>query len=191
MTMDYDFTVDWTSQNYQTWSKILAPFVNQPGLKFLEIGSFEGRSAAWFLDNILTHPMSSMICIDTFDGSAEHAGMPQVPELYQRFTKNMERHKDKVIVKRGMSYDVLRAMTPGELDLVYIDGSHDPADVLTDGVLAWPLVRSGGLIIFDDYWWAPAPGRPGPMVAVDGFLASFAARCEVKLKDYQVIIVKL
>lgn len=32
----------------------------------LEIGSYEGRSAVWFLENILTHPTARIVCVDLF-----------------------------------------------------------------------------------------------------------------------------
>ncbi len=45
----------------------------------VEIGSFEGRSTLWILENLLRHPDSRMHCIDTFAGGAEH-GAAQLPE---------------------------------------------------------------------------------------------------------------
>ena len=51
----------------------------------------------------------------------------------------------------GRSQDLLRAMTGEPFDLVYIDASHEAADVLADAVLAWPLLKPGGFLGFDDY----------------------------------------
>ena len=48
----------------------------------------------------------------------------------------------------------------GSFDLVYVDGSHLAADVLQDAVLSFRLLRSGGLLIFDDYLWIDDPGAP-------------------------------
>jgi hypothetical protein len=63
--------------------------------------------------------------------------------------------------------------------------------VLADAVLAWPLLKPGGLVCFDDYgWWLdPAPER-SPKLAVDAFLAVMRGRCEVLKKDYQVWVRK-
>lgn len=33
--------------------------------------------------------------------------------------------------------------------VVYIDGSHAAKDVIADAVLAWALLRPGGVLIFD------------------------------------------
>lgn len=187
MARNYEFTVDWTSQNTDVWLSMLAPLINRPGLRFLEVGSFEGRSAAWFLDNILLDPTSLIVCIDTFEGSAEHAGMKQVLDLENRFLRNMERHNSKVRPMRGRSSELLRMMLPNpEFDLVYIDGAHESSDVLTDAVLSWPLLRPTGFMIFDDYLW----DLPGPKIAVDAFVSAYSGLCEVKYKGYQVILTK-
>ena len=37
------------------------------------------------------------------------------------------------------------------MQVVYIDGSHIPQDVLTDATMAWKLLRNGGIIIFDGW----------------------------------------
>ena len=40
-------------------------------------------------------------------------------------------------------------------DIIYIDGAHTMAEVLTDGLLTIPLLRPGGYLIFDDYTCNP------------------------------------
>ncbi len=35
------------------------------------------------------------------------------------------------------------------LQIIYIDGSHCPPDVLTDAVMAWKLLTDGGIMILD------------------------------------------
>ena len=50
-------------------------------------------------------------------------------------------------------------------DVVYIDGSHQaPAVLADDAVMAFHLLRSGGLMIFDDYIWSMEPmGQQDPL----------------------------
>src|SRR3954463_16488374 len=67
-----DLTTNWTSTNYQLWASILAPHREEP-LRILEIGSWEGRSALFFL-NFLPH--ATILCVDTFAGSIEHRAWP-------------------------------------------------------------------------------------------------------------------
>src|SRR3569832_159477 len=63
----YRFTHDYFSPNIGQWSKDQARFAGLPNLRFLEVGRFEGRSACWLLQNILTHESSRITCLDLFE----------------------------------------------------------------------------------------------------------------------------
>lgn len=150
------FTVDWHSHNIPLWRQILDRYKGQPDVRALEIGSFEGRSTVWLLENILTHPTARIDCVDTFEGSAEHVLMDlDLVGLLKRFLSNTEPYREKVSVFRGASQHVLRDgwRELGPYDVIYIDGSHKTADVLEDAVLSFRLLKVGGLMIFDDYAW--------------------------------------
>src|SRR5260221_7918568 len=62
----YKITYDCFSSRVPQWRNSLAYLAGMPNLRFLEIGSFEGYSACWLLDNILTHNSSHLVCIDIF-----------------------------------------------------------------------------------------------------------------------------
>jgi Methyltransferase domain len=76
----YDFTGDWFSWNIPVWEKVLSPYKGKAGVRYLEIGAYEGRSAVWMLENVLTNPTASLTAIDIFDGSYE-----------RRYHENIER----------------------------------------------------------------------------------------------------
>lgn len=59
--MGYEFTQDWFSMRHPHWPKYADP---KPELNVLEIGSYEGRSAVWMLENLLTHHDSTITCVD-------------------------------------------------------------------------------------------------------------------------------
>jgi predicted O-methyltransferase YrrM len=96
-------------------------------------------------------------------------------------------------VLKGMSGDVLRTLPPVETyDFIYVDGSHVAADVLTDAVLAWPLLKKRGLMAFDDYLWTLAGAkheRPG--IGIDAFRSAFAGRLAVLFEGSQLAVAKL
>jgi predicted O-methyltransferase YrrM len=184
------FTEDWVSAHVPLWEKLLAPLAGQP-VKALEVGVFEGRSTVWLLEHVLTHPEARLTWVDTFAGGAEHTDA-NLGGLETRFRANTARFGAKLSGHVGRSRDVLRGMDAGErFDLVYIDGSHEAADVLADAVLAWPLVEPGGLVGFDDYAWQvfPEPHRR-PALAVDAFLACMKGKFEELHRGYQVWVRK-
>lgn len=193
----YQFEQDWFSRNIANWEKLLASLKHQPDLRVLEIGSWEGRSTCWLLDNLLTHASARITCIDSFQGSVEHQQMSmpeQLAGLEQRFDQNiaLSGAADKVRKLVGQSQDVLRSLPLDYFHLLYVDGSHLASDVLSDAVLGWGLVKVGGLIIFDDYDFQFTQNPlQNPKVGIDGFLSAFSAKIKILQRDYQVVVEKV
>lgn len=144
----------------------------------------------WFLRNILTGDGSRITCVDTWLGGG---GMPELNEsILPKFEAAVAPWKDKVMAMVGRSEEVLPDLHPNWFDVAYIDGSHEPWDVLSDSVLCWRLVKKGGLIIWDDYLYEKEKHTTGdPRPAIDGFMACNAGRFELLGSHYQVCIKKL
>ena len=179
----YSFTMDWTSERVEDWRRDFAKFAGRPGLRMLEIGSYEGRSAVWFLENILTHPTCRLVCVDPFLD----------PTREMRFDHNIKvcRAKDRVEKRRARSETVLPQLKESSFDLIYVDGWHDAPAVLFDAMLSWEILKPGGVLVFDDYEWEP--GRPPerrPKLAIDLFLRSHAGKYNLLRQGYQVVIEK-
>jgi len=177
----------------------------KPNIHALEIGSYEGISAIWQLENILTDPSSTITCIDIFDDKV----------IEDRFDRNIKATgvAYKVIKLKGSSENMLRGLKFEQYDYVYIDGSHMPKWVLSDAVLSWDLLKKGRLMIFDDYHFIenkPKEFRPTRIdvidnylwkkrvwntysckVAIDAFLKIYGPWLEVVFKKYQVVVKKL
>ena len=181
----YNFSTDWFSMNIPRWEKILRDFKGKPGINYLEIGLFEGRSFFWMLENILTHSTSTATGIDPFS--------PKVEEVFMSNLK-LSGLQDKVKVLKGYAQVEVRNLPDHSFDIIYIDGDHSSAGVLVNAVFCWRLLRKGGLLIFDDYGWhknnAKKPPTAKPQIAVDGFLASLKRQIDVIHKQYQCIIRK-
>ncbi|MGZ8490094.1 MAG: class I SAM-dependent methyltransferase [Candidatus Binatia bacterium] len=181
----YKFSTDGVSANAPVWSKYLTEFAGKPAVHALEIGSYEGRSALWFLENVLTHDSATITCIDIFeeDFDATFDGNVKASGLGSKLTK-----------LKGESRVALRSLKIN-FDFIYIDGSHVAKDVLVDAVLAWDLLKPGGVIIFDDYRMRRSPGDSQsdgliPEPAIDAFLQVFRHYVDVIHRDYQVIVKK-
>ncbi|MBX3438022.1 MAG: class I SAM-dependent methyltransferase [Planctomycetaceae bacterium] len=180
-----EFTTDWFSMRIPQWERHLRPLMGQP-VQCLEIGSYEGRSAIWLMQRVCTHRRSRLTCVDSWAGdwaSAEH-----------RFTHNLAPHRQRLKKLRAHSHTALRRMERESLDFVYVDGSHEGRDVLEDCVLAWRLLKPGGLMCCDDYEW-DGEGEPAkdvmPKVAIDAFVAVYGPSVEVVERGYQLWLRKL
>jgi predicted O-methyltransferase YrrM len=190
-----EFSVDWFSQHVPLWNRILGGFRDEPGLKFLEIGSYEGRSAVWLLDSILTHPTSELVCIDSFDcvGLYDERYGFSTSGVEARLRRNLAAYGQKVRLFREHSR---RLLASGEFeedtfDFAYVDGSHRVDDVLIDGLLAWRLLRVGGVLVFDDYRFnLDANEFMRPRRGIDAFLSVYDGHLEVLTREAQVAVRK-
>lgn len=155
-SLPYHFTSDVFSSNIPVWRKVLAPYAGRPNVHYLEVGVLEGRSAIWMLENILTHPSSTLTGVDLFPG-----------DLQERYLANLQLsgYAGKAITIKGLSQLELRRLQPDSYDIIYVDGGHTADMVLADAALCWQVLKTGGLLIFDDYRWEretyPDELRPG------------------------------
>jgi predicted O-methyltransferase YrrM len=182
-----EFTQDWFSHNIPGLERMMAllPQKNH----FLEIGAFEGRSTLWFY-NHLDKSDGYIDVVDTWGGSKEHVGI-DFEAVKRRFDANVE-DKDDIWVFVGTFFDFLGEGTSPRYDFIYIDGSHQAPDVLGDACMAWPMLRKGGIMVFNDYLWGvnEAPTHT-PKMAVDAFIACYSEQLEVVMAGYQMGIKKL
>lgn len=154
----------------------------------LEIGCFEGRLTCWLL-----RTLRRVDVVDHFNGSPEHSERDR-DHLYERFQKNTEPFADRIGVYPWSSMRALAVLLLKDsrrYDFIYVDGSHNSRDVIADAVLAWPLLKPGGVMVFDDYEWCyydEACRNPKP--AIDFFLCAFADEMEILEKAYQVSVRK-
>ncbi|MBP6994044.1 class I SAM-dependent methyltransferase [Candidatus Woesebacteria bacterium] len=194
METQYHFQTDWFSPTIDEWDETLANYQSKPSLAFLEIGSFEGRSAIWLLENILTDPTSHLTCIDTWGGSAEHQNTTlDFAQVERNFDDNIRISGKSTQVKKikGRSAVELRKLAFGSYDFIYIDASHKAYNVLEDAVLSWRLLKIGGIMIFDDYVWEPQYAEiDSPKLAVDSFIQCYRNRLEIVRKGMQMTIRK-
>ena len=192
--VDKTFSSDWTSAHFPNWMKILDARREEP-LRVLEIGSWEGRSALFFLNYL---PGARLCCIDTFGGNIEHHRDPwfaaPVPESEQKFDANTAAFAMRVEKRKGSSLDILPQLGIEErrFDIAYVDGSHLAKDVYADAVLTWSLLAPEGIAIFDDYEWdLNETELERPRLGVDAFLKAIEGQYRLVHKEYQVAIAKL
>jgi predicted O-methyltransferase YrrM len=178
------YTVDWFTNNLPLWTQLFKSYNKRP-VNFLEIGTYEGRSAIWALDNILQHPESKITCVDNW----------KTPGTFQRFKTNISSNpafKGKVSIFKGPARDSLKHPTilQQQYDVIYIDADLHSASVMEHAVLAFPLLKPGGLLIFDDYTYSMQRDNRCPKQAIDAFINAYAEDIRVITARWQVVIQK-
>lgn len=185
------FTNNWFEiTGIKNFEKYVLKYVSPLDKKhnFLEIGCYEGQASCWLMENT----DAKLVVIDTFKGSQEHDTQFE-KTLLARFTDNIQEYKDRITIKQGTSRDVLKLypLTINSFDFIYVDGSHQASDVLEDAVLAFPLLKEGGIMIFDDYTWGAGMSLyDTPKFGIDAFLKVYFNQIEVLETNSQVIIRK-
>ena len=195
--------MDYSPSYIYTWPKLLKSYMGKAHVHFLEVGSLEGISACWMLQNVLNHSSSRLTCIDTFRCDDTGQAILDLQSdgdnddfLYHRFIHNITLADglSRVTIVRQRAESALRVLPFDTYDFIHLDASRTAKDVLSDAVLAWPLLKKLGLLVFDDYGWNnpcdPTP-RGAPRLAIDTFLSVFSGDYEVFLQGYQVIIRKI
>jgi predicted O-methyltransferase YrrM len=189
----YEYTKDWFHWAPEVWTHLATLLPARQ--RFLEIGSFEGRSAVWTIENMMDAD-AELVCVDTWEGGEEHTNgeMLGAEALFDRNIGRAKTTNPVVVTKiKETSYTALTALAgQSNFDFVYIDGSHIARDVLLDACLAWPLLKDGGVLVFDDYLWGPARDiLHRPKVAVDAFVNTYAEELEIVHCGYQLAVRKL
>lgn len=188
------YSVDWFTKNIPIWEVALAGLKDKP-VRALELGTFEGRSAVWLLENILTHENSEIVCVDSWK---QNIGFTDDPnrrvdweQVRLNFARNIEPFISRADIVDSSTTDYLQAHPHEQFDLIYVDASHTAADALTDSVLSHLILKPGGIIIFDDYLWGGLNHAPNvPKGAIDAFMECFAEEYEMVSVGYQVILKK-
>lgn len=174
------YSSDWVTEHTARWRELLGHLQGRSGVRMLEIGSHEGRSACWFLDEILTGPGARLYCVD-----------PWLEAVFlERFDANTAeaRAGGRLVKIRAWSVSLEQLELPARFDAIYIDAEHTADGVLTDLAIAWPRLAVGGVLIFDDYG---NPAYPGVATAVNWFVADLGDYLEVVGTGAQVAIRKL
>lgn len=181
--MTHEYSNNWFEQTAKvSWDNLIPAIRPQ---KILEIGSYEGRSICYLIDQ-LGHELDLEIhAIDTWEGGEDHKNANiNMSSVEERFKNNIKKSIEQATKKIDLSIhkgfsdiELSRLLSNGfqnYFDFIYVDGSHETADVLSDAVLAFKLLKPRGIMAFDDYLWHELTDqhylKNSPKLAIDAFI---------------------
>lgn len=157
----------------------------------VELGTWKGASAIQAADIIRDlGRRDTVICVDTWLGSPEHfRGMPKkagFPTIYYEFLQNVVNHghTGRILplpLPTLQAIEILRSILSDRVDggpgadVIYVDAAHEYLPVYLDVMHYWPLLRSGGRMLGDDY----TTHWPGVRQAVDQFFSEKGVPVEI------------
>ena len=174
----------------ENFERFLIPLAGQDNLTFLQLGAYTGDASVWMLENIKPLMLTD---VDTWEGSDEevHKKMDfsEVESIYD------EKVKGRTNKYKCTTFDYLfKYSIPGfiDYDFIYIDADHTTVGVLLDAELSWQLLKSGGIMAFDDYTWGShLPAHLAPKLGINLFIARHQGQFETLVVNGQVWIRKL
>ena len=159
-------------------------------LSILQIGVYKGDCTEYILEN---YRVKHIVDVDTWGGSMEHPDLNitfnVVESVYD--SKFLD---DKRVKKMKMTSDMYFANNfPEEkFDFIYIDGAHTSMQVLVDAINAFPRLKVGGILAFDDYEWPIYSGTlNNPKSGIDCWLTLFRGHYELLIQNYQIWVTKI
>lgn len=189
-----------TEDKYPNWfavtaqhnfEKHLLPLAGKP-LHCLQLGAYTGDASVWLCKNVLTHRDSKLQDVDTWEGSKEE--LHESMDFDEVFKIHFDKTKDFPVQRfRKTTVDYLCTCRKYySFNFIYVDADHTTVGVILDAELSWPMLKSDGIMAFDDYNWGNAlPLHLRPRPGIDLFLLRHEGEYELLEKNEQVWIKKL
>ena len=180
---------DWFSMKIPVLKYYLDKCIFPPKVNVLEIGSYEGRSAIFFMKYF---NKSNLICVDTWLGSDEQGDIKiDFKKIENNFDYNVKRSKNNITKYKGTSDNFFKLNINKNFDFVYIDGYHKYETILNDAQSAFELLNKGGFILFDDFTWLFYKNiKLNPIYAINSFIKNHEKNIEIIFADSQLLIKK-
>jgi len=176
------FTTDWVTHAAPQWLEHLSRFKGLP-IDILEIGTYEGRAACWFADNIMQHSDATLTSVDP------SPRLMTTGQAYWRYNLTYAQLHQCALVER--TSDLFFSICHHKYHVIYVDGDHWGGSVVKDGINAWNALRVGGVLIFDDYLWTGAhETHEQPKAAIDYLLSLYQGRYTILDHSWQIILKK-
>lgn len=159
----------------------------------LQLGAYTGDASVWLMENT----EFTLTDVDTWEGSHEaaHAELDWI-EIEAIYDRKTAQYRSDGPTEGDCRSRIRKVKLPSSTFLreersiynfVYIDAAHDAVSVLSDAMLALPLLASGSLLVFDDYAWnfGQTP-LENPKDGIDKFLEIYSDRFTILKLDTQV-----
>ena len=181
-------TTDYFSLNAYYWDLIINKNFNT--FSYLEIGSWEGNSALYILENFKT---KKVVCVDIWD-LYEDSYKNENFKRFENFQSNLLSYKDRYSFFKNTS-DIFFQDNNEKFDIIYIDGWHEAPQVYKDICNSWNCLNKDGIIICDDYFYGDIKSNLNTNLPADS-INRFILENENKVKvlnvnNTQVFIKKL
>ena len=151
----------------------------------LQLGVYTGDATEWLIGHDY-----EVFDVDTWEGSPGEPGV--ISELdFRAIERYYDERKTKYAKTQCLKFKTttqkfLKAHQHLEFDFIYVDAFHTAQAVLEDGVNAWPLLKPGGIMCFDDLTWHSGIDRyQDPESGIKAFAFVYSNQFQVLAENTQ------
>lgn len=171
----------WFNRVRGEFSRAALPLAGKP-ITYVEVGCWAGAASEWMCRNVLTSPDSRAYGIDPYIQSEMRRRHPAEAIKAEAADRVREVVGDRwrwLYEKSSAGLRRLRGTIGDDsIDLLYLDGIHEAYGVVQDFVLAWPMLKVGSVVIFDDIKKTKTPTGPHVKEAFAAITSTFSLLVE-------------
>jgi Methyltransferase domain len=122
--------------------------------QFLELGVLKGAFAEYILQRC--HGIARYYMLDPWRhledwNKPANVDQSTFDDIYSMAMERTEFARDRRLVLRGRTTDMIDEIPDNELDIAYIDGDHTLRGIAIDLIRSYSKIRPGGILGGDDY----------------------------------------
>ena len=184
-----NFSNQWFLNNFEIFNYFLPENKNEK-FNYLEIGCFEGLSSFYVLSQF---KFVNAYFVDIWDEPNKNSksltgDFNKVEKLFdENLSKfNFTKIKDDSVI--SMRKLLRKNMN---FDFIYIDGSHNGEDILSDAIEAFKILKKGGLIFFDDFLQYELNRKIQSYVGIEKFLELYSNDLQIVFFQNNLVVKKV
>ena len=184
-----NFSNKWFLNNFDIFNYFLPENKNEK-FNYLEIGCFEGLSSFYVLSQF---KFVNAYFVDIWDEPNKNSksltgDFNKVEKLFdENLSKfNFTKIKDDSVI--SMRKLLRKNMN---FDFIYIDGSHNGEDILSDAIEAFKILKKGGLIFFDDFLQYELNRKIQSYVGIEKFLELYSNDLQIVFFQNNLVVKKV
>jgi hypothetical protein len=124
--------------------------LNKKKINVLVLGSFEGMSAIFFLNNF---NVKKIYCIDTWDVALYKKEKTKPNPNAENYFVNNTKYYNQVKKIKSTTRNFFEKNIFSSFDIIYIDASNDYLNVFNDAKNSWDILNKNKYLIFNSLLW--------------------------------------
>ena len=183
-----NFSQKWFLNNFEIFTFFLP---KDKSLKFdyLEVGCYEGLSSFYVLSE---YKFVNAFFLDIWDMPNPNSKTlsPNFNLIEKAFDQNLSGFNFKKI--KNDSVISMRKLLKENVhfDFIYIDGSHNGEDILSDAIEAFKILKVNGLMFFDDFLQHDDNRILQSYVGIDKFLSLYSDYLKIEYFQNNLVVRK-